>query len=166
MNPASMQKMTQQGVAWYFLSGFYRHDSSTWGCRHSTEVPVTQLHLAGALAFSSGTLLSLRMEEVTYQSSLCLRATQPLGISSARTGCLHLWPWEAVVGDGAGQLGSQPLLHTQLSLLLPPDPRTPPSSVERATAPFCMKISNMKGHLCVWDRERESTAHNVNILFL
>ena len=43
MNPASMQKMTKQRVGWYFLSEFYRCESPTLDCRHSIEVPMTQL---------------------------------------------------------------------------------------------------------------------------
>lgn len=56
MNPASMRKMTKQRVGWYFLSEFYRHESPTGDCRHSTEVPVTQLPLGRALEFNSDTL--------------------------------------------------------------------------------------------------------------
>lgn len=56
MNPASMRKMTKQRVGWYFLSEFHRHESPTGDCRHSTEVPVTQLPLGRALEFNSDTL--------------------------------------------------------------------------------------------------------------
>lgn len=138
MNPASMQKMTKQGVGWYFLSEFYRHESSTLVCRHSIKASRylwLSSHLERALEFNSDILLQLSSEEITYQRKMCLCATQPSDVFSK--------DWLIFISD----LCDLCWAACPLILLLHVATLSSSRWLHCTASPFPAKRSSMKAHL-------------------